>query len=36
MPRARGRDYLQEEIVARDSAAFRMVVVVANDGDDGG
>ena len=32
--RARGRDYLQEEILARDAAAFRMVVVVANDSDD--
>jgi catalase len=30
----RGRDYLQEEIVARDSAAFRLVVVIAGDGDD--
>jgi catalase len=34
--KARGRDYLQEEIVARDSAAFRMVVVIAGDGDDPG
>ena len=32
--KARGRDYLQEEIVGRDSAAFRLVVVVAADGDD--
>jgi catalase len=32
--KARGRDYLQEEIVARDSAAFRLVVVIAGDGDD--
>ena len=31
--KARGRDYLQEEILARESAAFRMVVVVAA-GDD--
>ena len=31
--RARGRDYLQEEIAARDSAAFRMVAVIAADGD---
>jgi catalase len=31
--KARGRDYLQEEIAARDSAAFRMVVVLAEDGD---
>jgi catalase len=31
--RARGRDYLQEEIAARDSAAFRMIAVVAEDGD---
>ncbi len=30
----RGRDYLQEEILARDSAAFRMVVAIAGDGDD--
>jgi catalase len=30
----RGRDYLQEEILARDSAAFRLVVVIAGDGDD--
>ena len=32
--KARGRDYLQEEIVARESAAFRLVVVIAADGDD--
>jgi catalase len=32
--RARGRDYLQEEILARDSTAFRLVVIVANDSDD--
>jgi catalase len=31
--RALGRDYLQEEIVARESAAFRYVVVIANDND---
>jgi catalase len=31
--RALGRDYLQEEIVARESAAFRYVVVIANDDD---
>ena len=31
--RALGRDYLQEEIVARESSAFRLVVIVANDGD---
>jgi catalase len=29
-----GRDYLQEEIVGRDSTAFRLVVIVANDGDE--
>jgi catalase len=29
-----GRDYLQDEIVARDSAGFRLVVIVAGDGDD--
>src|SRR5918997_6471377 len=32
--KARGRDYLQEEILARDSTAFRMVVIVASDGDE--
>jgi catalase len=32
--RSRGRDYLQEEIVARDGAAFRMVVVIAAADDD--
>jgi catalase len=32
--RARGRDYLQEEIRARDSTVFRLVVIVANHGDD--
>ena len=31
--KARGRDYLQEEIAARDSAAFRMIAVIAEDGD---
>lgn len=31
--RALGRDYLQEEIVARDSAVFRYVVVIADDND---
>ena len=31
--KARGRDYLQEEIVTRDVAAFRMVVVVAAEDD---
>jgi catalase len=31
--KARGRDYLQEEIIARDSAAFRMVAVIAEEGD---
>src|SRR5215210_3598600 len=31
--KARGRDYLQEEIAARDSAAFRMVALIAEDGD---
>jgi catalase len=29
-----GRDYLKEEIVARESTAFRLVVIVAGDGDD--
>jgi catalase len=32
--KARGRHYLQEEIVARDVAAFRMLVVIAGEGDD--
>src|SRR5215203_5094159 len=32
--RSRGRDYLQEEIVDRPSSAFRLLVVVANDGDE--
>jgi catalase len=31
--KARGRDYLQEEVVARDSTAFRLVVILAEDGD---
>src|SRR5215207_1588337 len=31
--KARGRDYLQEEIVGRDSTAFRMVAVIAEEGD---
>ena len=30
--KARGRDYLQEEIAARDSTAFRMIAVIAEDG----
>jgi catalase len=30
----RGRDYLQQEIVARGSSAFRMLVVIAAEGDD--
>jgi catalase len=29
----RGRDYLQEEIVARGESAFRLIVVIADDGD---
>src|SRR5215210_653845 len=32
--RALGRDYLQEEVLARPSSAFRMDVIVANDGDE--
>jgi catalase len=32
--RSRGRDYLQEDIVARESTALRLVVIVASDGDD--
>src|SRR5215216_1902891 len=32
--RSRGRDYLQEEIVDRPLSAFRLLVVVANDGDE--
>jgi catalase len=31
--KARGRDYLQEEILARGSTAFRMVAVLADEGD---
>jgi catalase len=31
--RARGRDYLQEEILARDAAVFRYVVVIADESD---
>jgi catalase len=31
--KSRGRDYLQEEILGRDAAAFRMVVVIASDDD---
>jgi catalase len=31
--RERGADYLQEEIAARESAAFRMLVVIASDED---
>ncbi len=31
--KARGGDYLQEEIVARESTVFRLVVVIAGDGD---
>jgi catalase len=31
--KARGRDYLQEEIAARGSTAFRMIAVIAEDGD---
>ena len=31
--RALGRDYLQEEILARDVAAFRLVVVIASEDD---
>jgi len=31
--KARGRDYLQDEILARDSTAFRMVAVLADEGD---
>jgi catalase len=32
--RSRGRDYLREEILARGISAFRLVVIVAADGDD--
>jgi catalase len=31
--KARGRDYLRDEILARDETAFRLVVVVAEEGD---
>jgi len=31
--KARGRDYLQEEIASRDSSVFRMIAVIAEDGD---
>ena len=31
--KARGRDYLQEEIATRDGAAFRLSVAIAEDGD---
>jgi catalase len=31
--RARGRDYLQEEILAREAAVFRYVVVIADEND---
>ena len=31
--KGRGRDYLQEEVVARESTAFRLVVIVAEEGD---
>jgi catalase len=31
--KARGRDYLQKDVLARDSTAFRMLVVIAEDGD---
>jgi catalase len=31
--KSRGRDYLQEDVLARDSTAFRMVVVIATDED---
>jgi catalase len=31
--RSRGRDYLQHEVLARDSTALRMWVVIAEDGD---
>src|SRR5919107_526439 len=32
--KARGRDYLQEEILARGETAFRLLVILAEDGDD--
>jgi catalase len=31
--RARGRDYLRDEILARDEAAFRLLVIIAEEGD---
>src|SRR5215210_4347819 len=31
--KARGRDYLQDEISGRDSSAFRMIAVIAEEGD---
>jgi len=31
--KARGRDYLRDEILARDETAFRLLVVVAEEGD---
>jgi catalase len=31
--KARGRDYLQEDILARDEAAFRLLVIVGEEGD---
>jgi catalase len=32
--KARGRDYLQEEVLSRSSTAFRLVVIVADDSDE--
>jgi catalase len=32
--KARGRDYLQEEILARGESAFRLIVTIAGEGDD--
>jgi catalase len=32
--KARGRDYLQEDIVARGESAFRLLVTIAADGDE--
>ena len=31
--KSRGRDYLQEEVAARDSTAFRLLAIMAEDGD---
>jgi catalase len=31
--KARGRDYLQEEIIARDETAFRLLVILGEEGD---